>query len=129
MFRKIVWGFVLCAAQIGALAEVAPDAFVLQLSTEVIDAVKSDKAIQAGDVARIRHQGIQRDMEAWRQFDLGQILFDAIRLLAGLRDFGPVGRTARWMHRAQRFECTRGWSRLRSGRPGGRRQHLATRAP
>ncbi len=33
---------------------VAPDAFVRQVSTDVIDAVKSDKAIQAGDVNRIR---------------------------------------------------------------------------
>jgi len=33
---------------------VAPDAFVKQVSTEVIDAVKADKAIQAGDVNRIR---------------------------------------------------------------------------
>jgi len=32
----------------------AADAFVKQLSTEVVDAVKADKAIQAGDVARIR---------------------------------------------------------------------------
>ena len=32
----------------------APDAFVRQISTEVIDAVKADKAIQAGDVNRIR---------------------------------------------------------------------------
>ena len=54
MFHRIMLGFALCATQIGALAEVAPDAFVLQLSTEVIDAVKNDKAIQAGDVARIR---------------------------------------------------------------------------
>ena len=54
MFRKILLGFALCAAQFGAVAEVAPDAFVLQLSTEVIDAVKNDKAIQSGDVARIR---------------------------------------------------------------------------
>lgn len=30
------------------------DAFVKQVSAEVIDAVKADKAIQAGDVARIR---------------------------------------------------------------------------
>lgn len=30
------------------------DAFVKQVSTEVIDAVKADKAIQAGDVGRIR---------------------------------------------------------------------------
>ena len=33
---------------------VAPDAFVRQVSTDVIDAVKADKAIQAGDVNRIR---------------------------------------------------------------------------
>ena len=32
----------------------AADAFVRQVSTEVIDAVKVDKAIQAGDVGRIR---------------------------------------------------------------------------
>jgi len=32
----------------------APDAFVRQVSNDVIDAVKADKAIQAGDVARIR---------------------------------------------------------------------------
>jgi len=54
MFRRIMLGFALCAAQVGVMAEVAPDAFVQQLSTEVIDAVKADKAIQAGDVSRIR---------------------------------------------------------------------------
>ena len=54
MFRKIMMGLVLCGAQVLAWAETAPDAFVLQLSTEVIDAVKADKAIQAGDVGRIR---------------------------------------------------------------------------
>jgi phospholipid transport system substrate-binding protein len=32
----------------------AADAFVKQVSTDVIDAVKGDKAIQAGDVTRIR---------------------------------------------------------------------------
>ncbi|MDO8376297.1 MAG: ABC transporter substrate-binding protein [Aquabacterium sp.] len=32
----------------------AADAFVRQVSTEVIDAVKADKSIQAGDVTRIR---------------------------------------------------------------------------
>ncbi len=32
----------------------AADAFVRQVSTEVIDAVKADKTIQAGDVSRIR---------------------------------------------------------------------------
>jgi phospholipid transport system substrate-binding protein len=31
-----------------------PDAFVRQVSTDVLDAVKADKAIQAGDVNRIR---------------------------------------------------------------------------
>jgi phospholipid transport system substrate-binding protein len=39
-------------AQAGA-GGAAPDAFVKQMSTEVIDAVKADKAIQSGDVARI----------------------------------------------------------------------------
>ncbi|WP_284615796.1 MlaC/ttg2D family ABC transporter substrate-binding protein [Aquabacterium humicola] len=33
---------------------VAADAFVKQVSNDVIDAVKADKAIQAGDVSRIR---------------------------------------------------------------------------
>jgi phospholipid transport system substrate-binding protein len=32
---------------------VAPDALVRQISTDVIESVKSDKAIQAGDVSRI----------------------------------------------------------------------------
>lgn len=54
MFRKIVLGLALCTTQLGVMAETAPDAFMLQLSTEVIDAVKGDKAIQAGDVGRIR---------------------------------------------------------------------------
>ena len=54
MFRKIMWALALCVAQFSAFAEVAPEAFMQQLSTEVIDAVKSDKAIQAGDVGRIR---------------------------------------------------------------------------
>jgi len=37
----------------GASAAVAPDALVKQLSTEVLDAVKADPAIQAGDVAKV----------------------------------------------------------------------------
>jgi phospholipid transport system substrate-binding protein len=36
-----------------AQAQTAPDALVKQVSTEVIEAVKADKAIQAGDVRRI----------------------------------------------------------------------------
>ena len=31
----------------------APDVMIRQLSTEVIDAVKGDKAIQAGDIGRL----------------------------------------------------------------------------
>lgn len=38
-----------------ALAQaVAPDAFVRQVSDEVLDAIKSDKTVQSGDVNRIR---------------------------------------------------------------------------
>jgi phospholipid transport system substrate-binding protein len=36
-----------------AAAATAPDALIKQVSTEVIDTVKGDKAIQAGDVAKI----------------------------------------------------------------------------
>ncbi|HEX6018557.1 MAG TPA: ABC transporter substrate-binding protein [Burkholderiaceae bacterium] len=54
MFRAAFVGLTLCATQALALAAVTPDAFVMQLSTEVIGAVKADKAIQAGDVGRIR---------------------------------------------------------------------------
>ena len=36
-----------------AVAATAPDALIQQLSTEVIDTVKSDKAIQGGDVGKI----------------------------------------------------------------------------
>ena len=37
-----------------AYAQTAPDALVRQISTEVIDAAKADKAIQAGDMSRIQ---------------------------------------------------------------------------
>ena len=40
----------LCGA---ARAQETPDALVMRISTDVIDAVKADKAIQSGDVARI----------------------------------------------------------------------------
>jgi phospholipid transport system substrate-binding protein len=49
--------FLLCAlalvAAAPARADTAPDELIRQVSTEVIDTVKSDKAIQAGDVSRI----------------------------------------------------------------------------
>lgn len=43
------------AASLGgtAFASTAPDALVRQISTEVIDAAKADKAIQAGDIAKV----------------------------------------------------------------------------
>ena len=45
----------LTLALVGAQAQTAtaPDALIKQVSTEVIDSVKSDKAIQAGDVGKI----------------------------------------------------------------------------
>jgi phospholipid transport system substrate-binding protein len=46
-------GLTLAAPVLRAEA-LAPDAFVRQVSAEVIDAVKADKAIQDGDVGRIR---------------------------------------------------------------------------
>jgi phospholipid transport system substrate-binding protein len=39
---------------LAALAQEKPDALIQKVSTEVIDTVKSDKAIQGGDVGRIR---------------------------------------------------------------------------
>jgi phospholipid transport system substrate-binding protein len=54
MLRKLFAAFALFAAVGFAFAETAPDAFIMQLATEVIDTVKADKAIQAGDVGRIR---------------------------------------------------------------------------
>jgi phospholipid transport system substrate-binding protein len=40
-------------AAVPALADTAPDELIRQVSVEVIDTVKADKAIQAGDVSRI----------------------------------------------------------------------------
>ncbi len=37
-----------------AAAEVAPDTMILKLSTEVLDAIRNDKAIQAGDFDRVQ---------------------------------------------------------------------------
>ena len=44
----------LCTSPLLRAEAVAADAFVKQVSADVIDAVKADKAIQAGDVGRIR---------------------------------------------------------------------------
>lgn len=60
MFRRTVMSALGLAAVLAvstsmARAEaIAADAFVRQISTDVIDAVKADKSIQSGDVSRIR---------------------------------------------------------------------------
>jgi phospholipid transport system substrate-binding protein len=54
MLKKILSALALYAAVAApALATVAPDALVRDLSTEIIEAVKADPAIQAGDVAKV----------------------------------------------------------------------------
>jgi phospholipid transport system substrate-binding protein len=52
LMKHILTGLMV-AASVAAQAQAAPDALIKQLSTEVIDTVKSDKAIQAGDLGRI----------------------------------------------------------------------------
>jgi phospholipid transport system substrate-binding protein len=52
-FVKSIATAALVAASLAAGAQTAPDALIQQLSTEVIDTVKSDKAIQGGDVSKI----------------------------------------------------------------------------
>lgn len=56
----IIRRFMLALAALAALgvatgshAQVAPEALIQQVSTDVLDAVKADQAIQAGDIARI----------------------------------------------------------------------------
>jgi phospholipid transport system substrate-binding protein len=56
MQRWIVQAAAVVAVVAAPLAQaevLAPDALIKQVSTEVIDTVKADKAIQAGDVAKI----------------------------------------------------------------------------
>ena len=56
MFKTLLTAVsVACAvlASPAAMAELAPDALVRQISAEVIDTAKADKAIQAGDIGRI----------------------------------------------------------------------------
>jgi phospholipid transport system substrate-binding protein len=53
MLKKMLWGATLAVAALAAHAQTAPDALVKQVSTEVLDTVKADKAIQGGDVSRI----------------------------------------------------------------------------
>ena len=56
VLKKLLSACVLIAglgSTVAALAQTGPDTLVRQISTEVIDSVKSDAAIQAGDVGRI----------------------------------------------------------------------------
>jgi phospholipid transport system substrate-binding protein len=52
-FKNLLLGLTVAVASVAAQAQTAPDALIKQVSTEVIDTVKSDKAIQAGDINRI----------------------------------------------------------------------------
>src|ERR1700712_464822 len=57
MFQRTISSLIFAAATLGAsaaFAQTAPDAMIKQVSGEVIDSVKSDKAIQAGDISRIQ---------------------------------------------------------------------------
>ncbi|HEX7690398.1 MAG TPA: ABC transporter substrate-binding protein [Burkholderiaceae bacterium] len=56
MFQRTISTLILAAATFGAtaaFAQTAPDAMIKEVAGDVIDAVKGDKAIQAGDVSRI----------------------------------------------------------------------------
>ena len=56
MFQRTISSLMFAAATLGAtaaFAQTAPDALIKQVAGEVIESVKSDKAIQAGDVSRI----------------------------------------------------------------------------
>jgi phospholipid transport system substrate-binding protein len=51
--RWLLWLALAFAAAAPARAETTPDELIRQLSVDVIDSLKADKAIQAGDVGRI----------------------------------------------------------------------------
>jgi phospholipid transport system substrate-binding protein len=53
VLKRLFTTLALVAAAFAAHAAVEPDALVRDLSTEVIDAVKADPAIQAGDVTKV----------------------------------------------------------------------------
>ena len=53
MYRWMLLLALAIAAAAPARAETAPDELIRQLSVEVIDTVKADKAIQGGDVSKI----------------------------------------------------------------------------
>jgi phospholipid transport system substrate-binding protein len=55
-FQRVLSALTLAAAFVAgsAHAQTAPDALVKQVSNEVIDSIKSDKAIQAGDINKLQ---------------------------------------------------------------------------
>ena len=52
-FLTALMPLLLCVVAAPALAQGTPDALIKQVSNEVIDTIKSDKAIQGGDVRKI----------------------------------------------------------------------------
>ena len=53
-----IWVAILCAAGLGwpvwsQAADEAPDAFIKRVAVETLDAVKADKSLKNGDVAKI----------------------------------------------------------------------------
>ena len=56
MFQRTISSLIFAAATLGAtasFAQGAPDAMIKQVAGDVIESVKNDKAIQAGDISRI----------------------------------------------------------------------------
>jgi phospholipid transport system substrate-binding protein len=51
--KRILSGLVAALASAAAFAQATPDALIKQVSTEVIDTIKGDKALQGGDVSKI----------------------------------------------------------------------------
>jgi phospholipid transport system substrate-binding protein len=51
--KRTLAGLVMSVAAATVMAQTTPDALIKQVSTEVIDTIKADKAIQAGDIGKI----------------------------------------------------------------------------
>jgi phospholipid transport system substrate-binding protein len=51
--KRTLAGLVMSVAAATVMAQTTPDALIKQVSTEVIDTIKADKAIQAGDLSKI----------------------------------------------------------------------------
>ena len=51
--QRILAGLVISLASAAAIAQTSADALIKQVSTEVIETIKGDKALQSGDVSKI----------------------------------------------------------------------------